>query len=220
MADAKVEKALYGPSLFEVALGAVLGLAFGVFVACVMLLFRPQLSVRELPKEPAKGAVYYLAGSADAGRARGWQAKEQQLASGAAVSVNEAELNAWASARTATAKSDAKETRFLTVNGLNFRLADDHLQIALVVKFDYFGLAKDFTLQTRGGFARSGDGFSFVPEQLYLGSCPVHLIPGVSGVMMRTLFSKQSLPDEVRSAWSKVTAVAVEGGMLAIATQP
>lgn len=220
MADAKVEKALYGPSLFEVALGAVLGLVFGVLVACVMLLFRPQMSVRELPKEPAKGAVYYIAGSADSGRARGWQAKEQQLASGAAVTVNEAELNAWAGARSATPKGDDKETRFLSASGLNFRLTENQLQIALVVRFDYFGVAKDFTLLTRGGFARSGDGFSFVPEQFYLGSCPVHLIPGVSSTLMRSLFSKQSLPDEVRSAWAKVTAVAVEGEMLSIATQP
>ena len=38
MADKKLEKALYGPSMTEVALGAVLGLIVGVLAACVYLI--------------------------------------------------------------------------------------------------------------------------------------------------------------------------------------
>ena len=62
MADKKVEKALYGPSTVEVALGAVLGLLAGVVLACVYLVFKPVEAVKEMPKETARGVVYHLAG--------------------------------------------------------------------------------------------------------------------------------------------------------------
>src|SRR5688500_75518 len=65
MADKKIEKALYGPSTTEVALGAILGLAAGLLAACVYLVFRPVLQVKEMPKEDdvVRGAIYFIPGS-------------------------------------------------------------------------------------------------------------------------------------------------------------
>ena len=115
MADKKLEKALYGPSTWEVALGAVLGLLLGIVVACVYLVFRPILMVKDLPKEPAIGAVYlltggqkpkeapkntvyFLSGSQDANKAKAWKTKQQKfLGTGAGeIILTEDELNAWA----------------------------------------------------------------------------------------------------------------------------
>ena len=60
MADKKLEKALYGPSMTEVALGAVLGLLLGLLAASVYLVFKPVAAVKELPKEPLRSVVYYI----------------------------------------------------------------------------------------------------------------------------------------------------------------
>ena len=96
MADKKIDKALYGPSTFEVALGALLGLLVGVLAACVFLIFKPVRTVKELPKEPEIGAIYYIAGKVDTSRGRSWTDKQRQFISGASVNLTEEEVNAWA----------------------------------------------------------------------------------------------------------------------------
>ena len=96
MPDKKVEKALYGPSTLEVALGAVLGLVAGVALAVVYLVFKPVEAVKETPKEPVKGVVYHLPGRTDGAKARAWQAKVAAFNAGGTVVATEEELNAWA----------------------------------------------------------------------------------------------------------------------------
>lgn len=103
MADKKIEKALYGPSTTEVALGAILGLIAGVLAACVFLIFKPVAQVKELPKEPVRGTLYFLPGSESGAKNRGWQAKQKTFAGGGSVDLVEDELNAWAAAKVAPA---------------------------------------------------------------------------------------------------------------------
>lgn len=227
MADKKVEKALYGPSTLEVALGALLGLLLGVVLACVYLVFKPVQTAKELPKEPVKGMIYHIAGVTDAGRARGWQAKLQTFIKGGTVVVSEAELNAWAASLGAPAPG-AKPGEpaappaegFLSVSGLNFRLEGDRLHIAQRVLLNYYGLTKEVQLQATGAFVRTGDGFAFQPDRLYLGSCPVHMFPATSPVLTGLLLRKQTVPDDLRAAWAKLTSVSVEDGLFKAATQP
>src|SRR5690242_8328134 len=95
MADKKLEKALYGPSVTEVALGAVLGLIAGVLVAVVYLVFKPVAQVKAMPKETLRSVVYYLPGNDSNAKSRGWQAKQKQFLAGTSVTVVEDELNAW-----------------------------------------------------------------------------------------------------------------------------
>ena len=92
MADKKIEKALYGPSVTEVALGAVLGLICGVLVACLYLVFKPVQQLKELPKEPSRSVVYYIPGSESSAKSKGWQAKQKQLIDGTGISLVEDEL--------------------------------------------------------------------------------------------------------------------------------
>lgn len=95
MADTNIQKALHGPSTFEVAIGAVLGIAVGV-VACVLyLVFKPVEKVLALPKELAPHVVYVIAGKESNARSKGWQAKLKTLATGGEVYLREEDLNAW-----------------------------------------------------------------------------------------------------------------------------
>ena len=228
MADKKIEKALYGPSTVEVALGAVLGLLVGVVAACAYLVFKPVQTVKETPADAVRSVVYYVPGSTDAARGRGWQAKQAALVSGGEVLLSEPELNAWAAslggsapAAAAAGGNAAASGDFISASGLNFRLEGEQLQIAQKVLLNYFGATKEVIMQARGGFRRTSDGsFAFKPEQVHLGSCPLHLVPGATGALIGTLWDKQKVPDEFRAAWAKITAIAVEGDLLKVTTQP
>ncbi|MCM2276171.1 MAG: hypothetical protein NDI75_15390 [Candidatus Didemnitutus sp.] len=237
MADKKIEKALYGPSTLEVALGAVLGLALGVAVACIYLVLKPVQLVKETPKEVAQGVVYYLPGKTDATKGRAWQTKQATFVSGGEIIATEEELNAWAAslggaapaaAPGAAPKAPAQpgapaapaDSAFLSASGLNFRLEGERMHVSQKVLFNYFGLTKEVILQSAGGFTRAGEGFVFQPEAVYLGSCPLHAVPGTTGALLGTLLKQQKVPDDFRAAWAKISAIAVEGGLLKVTTQP
>lgn len=236
MADKKVEKALYGPSTFEVALGALLGLLAGVVLACVYLVAKPVQAVREVPKEPAKGVVYYRAGNSDGVKGRAWQAKLATFTQGGTVTANEEELNAWAAslstapAPAAAPKPGAKATEpapapahsneFLSTSGLNFRIEGDRLHVAQKVLLNYYGISKEVVVQASGGFARRGDGYVFAPAEVYFGSCPLHALPGAVGALTKVLLAKQKASGEFRGAWAKVADITVEGGLVKVTTQP
>ncbi len=245
MANKKIEKALYGPSTLEVALGAVLGLLLGVVVAAVYLVFKPVQTIKEPPKEIAKGVVYHQPGKIDSTKARAWQDKVTAFVQGGQVVATEDELNAWAaslSGGAGAAKADAKPGKpadkpkpeekkgdgaaaasdgdFLSASGLNFRVEGDKLHISEKVVLNYYGLAREVVFQTSGSFERGGESFVFKPESVYLGSCPVHMLPGVSGALTKALAAKAKVPDDFRAAWAKITALAVEGGLVKVTTQP
>lgn len=227
MADSKVEKALYGPSTTEVALGALLGLLLGVVLACVYLVFKPVQQVKELPKELDKGVVYHVPGSTDTGRSRGWPAKHQTFLKGGSVIASEAELNAWAASLSGGAPAAKPgETApppggdMISVSGLNFRMEGDRMHVAQRVLLNYFGLTKEVMAQVVGNFAREGDTFVFRPDIVYFGSCPVHAIPGAARATTGLLAGKQKVPDEFRAAWAKLTAITVEDSLLKATTLP
>lgn len=246
MANKKIEKALYGPSTLEVALGAVLGLLLGVVVAAVYLVFKPVQTIKEPPKEIVKGVVYHQPGKVDGTKARAWQDKVATFVQGGQVVATEDELNAWAASLSGggagAAKADAKPGKpaekpkteerkgegaaktdngdFLSASGLNFRVDGDKLHISEKVVLNYYGLAKEVVFQTSGTFERGGESFVFKPDSVYLGSCPVHMLPGVSGALTRAVTAKAKVADDFRAAWAKITAMAVEGGLVKVTTQP
>ena len=241
MADKKLEKALYGPSVTEVALGAVLGLLVGVLVAGVYLVFKPVVQVKVLPKEPLRSVVYYIPGDESNAKSKGWQAKQKQFLAGNTISVVEEELNAWsASAGTAApaakpvAKAPAPEKPkpaakadeakpapegFVIPYAPNFKVVGDKLQVGLKCTLNWYGLTFDTTVVATGGFSKSGDLVVFTPQKVYLGSCPLHLLPALSGVFVSHIISKEKVSDEIRTAWTKLTAITIEGGALKITVQ-
>jgi hypothetical protein len=231
MADKKLEKALYGPSTTEVALGAILGLAAGLLVACVYLVFKPVLQVKEMPKDKdvVRGAVYYLPGSDNGTKGKGYVAKQKALVSGSAVELNEDELNAWSTATfgappkpapAAAAKGPGGDAANPGYDGIfnpgtpNFKIAHNNLQIGVKCVLNWYGLTHEVTMLTVGSFAHEGDDVVFVPQQVFLGSCPLHLIPKVAPPLMAHILSKKKVPDEIKSAWAKVNDATIEGNTL------
>lgn len=230
----KIEKALYGPSIVEVFLGAVLGLAAGVLTACVFLVFKPVPTVREIPKDRPRGMVYFVPGSESRVHGATWQAKQKQFLSGTSVQLVEDELNSWltasiklaappaapkpgASAPPASPPAGADSTasnQIFIPSKPNFKIANEKLQIGATCTLNWYGVMTDVTLQSTGIFTKDGDHFVYTPDTLYLGSCPLHMLPGAAPLLMSHLFSKAKVPDEFRDAWYKLNDVAVSGAYL------
>ena len=228
MADKKLEKALYGPSTTEVALGAILGLISGLLVACVYLVFKPVQQVKELPKEPVRGAVYYIPGADASAKSKGFAAKQKAFIGGAPVEFTEDELNAWsvatfgaeAAAKPAAQPGGKPGDASQGYDGIfnpgtpNFHFAKGSLQIGSKCVLNWYGLTHEVVVLTTGNLVRSGDDVVYVPQTIYLGSCPVHLIPGLAEPLLSHLVSKKKVPDEVKSAWAKVGNATIEGTLL------
>ena len=236
MADRKIEKALYGPSTTEVALGAILGLAAGLLVACVYLVFKPVLQVKEMPKEKdvVRGAVYFIPGSDNTSKGKSYAAKQKALIGGAAVELSEDELNAWSTATfgapakpaAAPAKgapgapaADAGYEGIFNPGTPNFKISHGNIQIGTKCVLNWYGVTQEVTVLTIGNFAHQGDDVVFVPQQMYLGSCPLHLIPKLGNPLMEHLVSKKKVPDEIKSAWAKVRTATIEGNTLKLSME-
>lgn len=227
----KIEKALYGPSTTEVALGALLGLAAGVLAACVYLVFKPIAVVKEMPKETVRGMVYYVAGSDVSAKGRTWAAKHKQFLAGSSVSLIEDELNAWAISTFGADKSPSKSPvapkpdAGATDNSIfqpgtpKFKIGEGRVEIGLKCILNWYGLTHEVMVVTSGGFVREGDRYVYKPDSFHLGSCPLHLLPSIAEPMFDHLVGKKKIPDELRSAWVKVQDVTIEGNTLKLAIQ-
>jgi hypothetical protein len=240
MAAQKLEKALYGPSLMEVILGVILGLLAGVVAACVFLVFKPVKTVPLLPKEakdPLQSTIYFVPGSTLSGKSRNWQAKQKQFIAGTPVLLVEDELNAWATSlpTAAPAPAPVKPAKpakpgeaapstpapegYIIPATPNFRIVDGRLQIGLKCTLNWYGLMQEVIVQATGTFKKEGDQYAFVPETVYLGSCPLHMLPSASNLLLSTIASKQKIPDDIRAAWAKLNIVTLEGSTLKLAVQ-
>lgn len=236
----KIDRAVHGPGWGEVILGASLSVLLGVVLGAVLLVLRPVIVAKDTPKEKDfdPKAVYFIEGSHDTAKAKQAPAKRKTFAEGRSVVVTEDELNsllAPASAGGAKAgekakapdkKGDgkAKEAEkaapppappadgFFAVGTPNIRIRDNAMTVGVPVTIGL--IDQKVMVQARGGFVKKGDTFSFVPESLYLGACPVHRLPFVSGFVQSKFLAAQSIPEDIAAAWPKLTAVAVEGSNL------
>ncbi|MFA6289752.1 MAG: hypothetical protein WC661_20415 [Opitutaceae bacterium] len=227
----KTERALRGPGLFEITLGVMLSLVLGAVLAVVFLVLKPVEAVKELPKEPALGTVYFVEGATNANKSRQWQRKRQMLGEGntADITFSEEELNAWIGSMVPqapanpkapaapAAKPDAKPAPagpFLVLDRPNFRIQDNVLQLGLPTTINAFGVSMPLIIQVRGHFDKGATGFVFVQDEFYFGSFPVQKVPGLKDFIVRRLLAAQEIPDDLRTAWGKLSLVAVEGNVL------
>lgn len=216
----KIERELRGPSWAEVIFGAVLSLVLGVVLAVVYLALKPVTTVRELPKEPAADAVYYLEGSRDGTKARQASAKQTAFVRGGSVVLSEDEVNSLLAAsqkpagKEAAAAGDAPAERWFTPDTPNVRIRDSVLQIGVPVRLSVLGWQQTVLVQARGGFMRQGDMFVFAPETFYVGGCPLQRIPAVAGFLTGRILAGLNLPAEMVTAWRKLSGVALEGSTL------
>ncbi len=232
MSTRKIERALYGPSTTEVALGALLGLLLGVFLACVYLVTKQPQKVSEVPKDPLTGTVYYRLGSEDATKSVAWQTKQAEFLAGGTVDLVEEELNAWAAAQFAPVAPAAKpaasadtpppppaEPDFLAFSRPNFHVTGDHLQIAVQLTLNYSGLSYSTLALVTGSFVRKDDQVVFAADKIHVGSCPMHVLPGVRKKTADWVLASLKLTDDHRVAWTKVERVSIGGGIIKIAVR-
>ena len=234
----KIDRALHGPSWIEVILGAVLSLVLGVVLGITLLVFRPVLVVKELPKEDARDpkAIYFVEGTRDSSRAREAAAKRKAFANGQSVTVNEDELNTLAGPAAAFGappapkpgeKAKAPEKAgapaapatpasedFIATGTPNFRLHDNAMQVGVPVTFNLLGMSQKVVVHTRGGFAKEGDVFVYRPDVFYVGSLPLDRLPYLAGYARHHFLNAQAIPDDVKASWAKLANVTVEGKLL------
>lgn len=216
----KIDRALYGPSMTEVVLGAILSLLLGGALAAVYLITKPVQTVRELPREPVPGVVYYLEGSRDSSvRGRNWQSKQQQLLAGRPIALIEDELNtAIAGLRSAPPKKGAEEPEakkeMLSAGTPNLRIHDGVLQVAVPVSLNTFDLGLSALVQARGTFEKSGDRHVFVPAALLVGSCRVEKLPFIADLVLGKIHAALNVPEDLATAWGKLAEVKIDGAQL------
>lgn len=223
----KTDRELNGPSWTEVILGAFLSLVLGVALAAVAMVLKPAAIVKELPKEPDPGVVYYVEGSRDTAKGRQAVAKQKAFLEGGSVVLNEDELNlltAPSSTPLPPAKPAAKGAApeaplppaeaVVTAGAPNFRMRGEVLQVGVPVRLSVAGLDEKVVVQARGKFEKNGELFVFSPSEIYVGSCPLQRLPVVRSYLLKRFLAQATIPDDLAAAWRKLENVTVENGAL------
>ncbi len=214
----KIERELYGPGLAEVTLGAVLSLLLGAVVAAGYLAAQPVDTVRYLPREPDPDRVYYITGSSRSSLGKGWLRKKQELLQPGAtrIELSEDELNTWLGSSEMQADQSEQPEGIISLKRMNFRLADDMLQVGLPCDVSVAGFNRSLVVQTRGNFERSGDQFVYAPTEVMVGHLAAHRLPLVGALVAGRLETIHELPPELQEAWKTLKEVSVEGDQLVL----
>lgn len=206
-----------GPSWTEVIASAFLSVVLGVLIGAALLIAKPTITAKEFPKELVPGAVYFLEGSRDSGKARQVASKRKTFVEGGSVAVIEDELNALvaASAPPASAikpgeKPAVPSTQTLEPGMPNFRIRGGELQVGVPITLNALGLNERVIAQARGIFVRQGTGFVFEPRTMYLGSCPLQRVPFLSGYVRKKILAFQTVPADLATAWSRLATVSID----------
>jgi len=225
MFSRKIDKAKYGPGWGEVIFGAALSLVLGAALALGYLVVKPVQALKSLPKDQPPGAVYYIEGASGADNGKQWMRKKELFTEGTSVTLNDDELNAWIASETApqlppapapgqkpAAKAPAAPTAIIELGTPNFRVHDGRLQIGSrsTLNLSWWGVKETIFVQADGRFAKEGGTFAFVPEQFYIGSCPLHRLPGLGAFVFDRLIAKVKVPDDIAAAWKKLADVSID----------
>lgn len=223
----KIDRATHGPSWTEVILGAALSFLLGVVLGAVLLIARPVTQVQEMPKpeDRVRGTVYYIEGVQ--GNARAAVAKRATFIQGQTITATESEINALiappppppaptkAGAAPAPATPPAPAGAGVLAPGApNVRIREGIMQVAAPVNLNVLGLTRKVVAQARGQFVKDGDMFVYAPDEIYFGSCPVHRLPLLSGLVKSKMLSQHPIPDDVMATWRKLANVQIEGNAL------
>jgi hypothetical protein len=210
MASRDFYRAQRGPSLIAVVLGAALSLALGATLCLCYLVLKPART-NDLPRAPT-GSVFYVEGTRDSSYAKQLMHKMQLFAKGSSVKLNEDELNAWMMSASMTPPS----TRFFQINSPNFRIWDGFLQVGskCELNVEMLNFKHQVIVQVMGRFKKEDDGFVLVPYRFYIGSFPLHRLPGLSRQVLSYFVARMPVPEDIRSAWKKLADVHVEGSNL------
>jgi hypothetical protein len=216
----KYERSLYGPTVTEVTLGAVLSISLGAVLGALYLALKPVTTAKALPAEPEVATVYYIEGSANGARGRQYLRKRQLFLEGGSaevITLSEDELNTWMASSRANPDARGSASGWIVPQSVNFRVREGRLQIGLPCTVDALGFSRPLVIQARGGFARRGEQVAFQPNEMYVGSLAAHRVPGLSGFVWKRVLASQEIPTEIRTAWQRVDRVTVENDQVVVA---
>lgn len=219
---------LRAPSLFEIIVGSLLSVLLGVVLAASILILKPVEVVKELPKEPVAGKLYYLEGKKGWDAGKKWMFKRDAFLQGHSVSVSEDELNTWvdniypAATPPPASQKDKKESaeaKPLIVTGTpNFRLMGETLKWCVVFDVNVFGYSFNVAAQAEGAFVKpkGKDTIQFRPEVFYVGSLPVHKLLALKDLIFNRVVGCFELPDDLVQIWSKLGDAKIEKRQLVL----
>jgi hypothetical protein len=221
--SAKSKRGGCEPSWTEVIVGALLSVIVGATLGVVFLVFKPVITVNEMPNEDERdrSSVYFIEGHRDAAKAKLAGAKRKIFVRGGSVLVNENELNSLVEAPGAKASPAAKTPAAAPSDlfgcepgALNFRIYDSALQLGVPVKVNLYGLELTVVVQGRGTFVKTGENFAYAPATVLVGSCPVDPLPMARAFVMKKIFEMQPVPEDISKVWGNLSDVAVVGTAL------
>ncbi len=211
-----IQRALVGPSIFEVLFGALASLLLGVVLAFAWLVSSGETSMN-LPTEGARiNPIPFAEGTATPPGNRNWERKQQAFLEGQSgqLAFTEAELNAWSSS--AQLPTDTPVDPLISTGRLNFRIQDGMLQVATPATVTVLGRKLEGVLQSRGGFVATEVGLRFEPRETYFGSLAVHRFPNLHRWLLGRVSRQPLVPEDVLGGWTRVNRAAIEGDFLTV----
>lgn len=175
---------------------AVGALMLGMVVAGLVLALRPVPS----GEGPVAGTARYVAGLADAERAREAPVRLDSLRAGQDVTLSEPELNALLARPTGGAAP-------------NVRLAEGRIQVARAVALPGWPAVSRPFLQARAEPVRAGAGWALQAREVYLGGLALHRLPVCAEIAWRDGL-EPLLPPELRAALPGARELEIAGGTL------
>ena len=217
----KLQRKIDGPGWFEVIFGAALSAVLGVVLAVVFLVLKPVTEVKELPKDPIAKMVYYVEGTRETSKTRELSAKRRLIADAASVGLNEDEINTLVMPAVAAPTPKVMElpqpaptTGFMTPGLPNFRIREGVMQIGVPIQLNALELQQKVILQMRGGFRKDAETVVFAPGELFVGSLPLEHVPAAKDALLKYLFAKAAVPEELVNAWRNVSDATIDGSIL------
>jgi len=214
-----------GPSWFEVSLGALLSVALGIVLGAIFLATKPVKKLGDTSKDALQSNVTYIEGVRGYYTASEVESKRKAWVAGGSVTLDEAELNVLFSGpvkpppaplppNTLVQPPAPPAPKEFDKSMLNVRISEGKIQFASVYTINEYGFNGTVVVQARGGFAKNGATFVFVPEVFYVGCCPLQRIPYFREWLMNKLLFTDPVPDDIAATWPKLVDVAVEGSKL------
>lgn len=213
------------PGIFSTAAMVVLCVLLGILLAAVGLALKP-VAIREsaapvAADQPAPGLhdIAYVPGREPyGGRSPEWEAKRRAFnaQSSHGVVLTEQDINRWVSTTYGeidrTFKVEAYE--FEVRPGLpTFRLDGTAAQIGIISDVKFGEAKTKFVMHTFGGFEKREDHFEFVPQKIYVGSCPIPMFL-VGPRVYRAIANGFPLPPELEANWRALKDVRLEESRL------
>lgn len=213
------------PSLFSVLFGGLFAAFLGALLAAVNLAVTPVQRVKAMPPEEERtpGQVYLVMGEDSA--LPSWEAKRDRLLAGEGTTLEilAGELNGWSRRAFGSGIRDSEVPPALMgflpePTAPAFRLTDDErLQISSALAIPRFP-NRELTYQATGQFESGSDGApDFVPERIYIGSCPIPGIPGlrslIHGFLANAFITTESY-QELAPAWNRIRSASVKEGYI------